>query len=123
LPAWRDTIKLSVKNPIGYGIATEKILFPVLCSDEVRKANSGQVWVPTHNDWLQILFETGFPGLILFLVWLISIIRKVKDPIKITGLIIIGMNMMFHFPLRIVQCPLIILAFLAYCERQNEFFD
>ena len=121
LPVYLKTIELAIKRPWGYGIGTFKLLFQVYCGDEIqREQPHGQTWIKTHNDWLQILFETGFPGFILFFGWLVSIIRKVKDPIKLAGLAILATNMMIHFPNRMVQSVFIILMFLAYCSQKER---
>lgn len=124
LPAWKDTIRLTLKNPLGYGIGTYKILFPVLCSDKVKKASPGQIWNTTHNDWLQIPFEIGYVGYAFFIGWIISIVQNVlkdKDYLKLAGLTIVAVNMLVHFPGRMAQCAFIILMFLAYCSQRREY--
>lgn len=120
---WIKTAELSLKHPQGYGIGTYKMLFPVMCGQKISAQQPGREWNTAHNDWLQILFEIGFPGIILFLGWLISIVRKVNDPITLAGLAIIATNMMIHFPNRQVQCAFIMLAFLAYCSQGDEIRD
>jgi O-antigen ligase len=119
-PVWIKTAQLSLQHPFGYGVGTYKILFPHLCGEAITKQQPGREWNNSHNDWLQILFEAGFPGVILFLGWLITIVRKVSNPIKLAGLAIIATNMMIHFPNRQVQCALIMLMFLAFCSRGEK---
>ncbi len=80
-PVWIKTAQLSLQHPFGYGIGTYKILFPHLCGEAITKQQPGREWNNSHNDWLQILFEAGFPGVILFWGWLITIVRKVNNPI------------------------------------------
>jgi O-antigen ligase len=121
-PVWVKTLELSIQHPQGYGIGTYKLLFPVLCGNEIRRQQPGKAWTTAHNDWVQILFETGFVGFILLLGWLVSIVRNVlkhKDIIALSGLAIVGTNMIVHFPGRMVQSAFILLIFLAYCERQD----
>jgi len=120
LPVYKKTLELSIKRPQGYGIGTYKILFPVMCGREINKQNPGKMWDTTHNDWLQILFETGFPGTILLLGWLVSIVRKIRDPVKLAGLAILAVNMAVHFPTRMIQSAFIILMFLAYCSKEEN---
>jgi len=134
ISAWKRTISLSLKNPVGYGIGTYKLLFPLMSQDLPSTIISNQekwkydntegkglAWRRAHNDPLQILFEVGFPGAILLLGWLISVFLKCyKDPLKLTGLVIVGTNMMTHFPVRMCQSVLIILMFLAWCEFKGE---
>ncbi len=117
---WLNTLELAVKHPQGYGIGTYKILFPVMCKKEIKDQNpDGRVWNIAHNDWLQILFEAGFPGVILLLGWLWTIVSRVRNPIMLSGLAIIAVNMMIHFPNRQVQCALLMIMFLAYCSQQK----
>ena len=118
LPVYKKTVELSLKRPLGYGIGTFKLLFQVYCGDEIQgELPKGRAWLITHNDWLQIFFETGFVGFILLIGWCISLLRRVKDPIKFAGLVILGTNMMIHFPTRLVQGALIIIMFVAYCSK------
>lgn len=120
LPMWNDGIQLCLKKPMGYGIATWKILYPVLCSKEVKAQQPGREWSTAHNDFLQIPFEVGIPGLILLAGWVISILRKLKDPLKIAGLMILVGTMSVHFPARLCQTVLIIIMYIAYCERKSD---
>ena len=122
---WIETAQLSIKHPLGYGIGTYKILYPVLCSRTVTKQAPGREWNTAHNDWLQMTWELGFPGMILLIGWLVSIARKVKNPIKLAGLAIIATNMVIHFPTHMVQGAFLILMFLAFCSQgeKNGFND
>lgn len=117
-PVWKETAKLIAKKPLGYGIATYKILFPVLCSDTIAAHQPGREWVRTHNSWLQMPFEVGILGFLAFLCWLTALTWKVRDPIKQAGLIIIGTNMAVHFPDRMCQSVFIIIMFLAYAKQR-----
>ena len=130
LPVWKRTAELILKEPLGYGIATYKVLFPILSEDLPSSqpvadsfswryegtSGRGMAWRRTHNSWLQLPFEAGIPGFILFLGFIISIVIKVKDPVKLSGLVILGANMCVHFPDRMVQSVLIMIMFLAFCE-------
>jgi len=119
-PVWKETAQLIIKQPMGYGIATYKILFQHLCSKEILEQQINARWARAHNDWLQMPFELGIPGFLLFLGWVGSIAWSVRDPIKQTGLIIIGTNMLVHFPERMTQSVLIILMFLAMCSMREQ---
>jgi O-antigen ligase len=122
---WVDSCRLIVKQPMGYGIATAKILYPVLCSKEVRQQQPGREWNTLHNLPLQLTFETGLIGLFLFMGWVVSIVLNVlrnKNYIQLAGLAILCGTSMVHFPDRTVNCVLVMIMFLAYCssdERQN----
>jgi len=120
LPVYQKTLELAIQKPLGYGIGTYKILFPVMCGREINKQSPGKMWNTTHNDWLQILFECGFPGLILLLGWLVSIVRNVKNPVKLAGLAIVAVNMAVHFPTHMIQSAFLIIMFLAYCSQGEQ---
>lgn len=127
-PVWARTASLAIHHPQGHGIATYKLLFPLYSQDlEASHANhkwtyentkgDGLAWRRTHNCWLQVLFETGIPGFLLLLGFVLSIVRKsYKDPRKLTGLIIIGVDMLTHFPTRMMQSVPLIIMYLAWCE-------
>ena len=122
-PVWKKTIELVSKRPIGYGIATYRVLFPVLCGKEICLQQPGRAWLQAHNSWLQLPFEVGIPGFILLLGWFVSIVRKVKDPVKWAGIAILGMNMMVAFPDRMCQSVLIIIMYLAFLEKGDKCAD
>ncbi len=132
---WKRTLELTMKHPFfGYGISTFRVIFPVLSGDiptgitplwEYEKTSG--TWVPwrrAHNCWNQINFELGhigfvlFLGLIGYLIW-----RFIKSPktilviLAMSGLVVIGTNMTVHFPTRLPQTVLIIMCYLAFCER------
>ena len=132
-PVWKRTVELAIKHPEGYGAATYRLLFPIMSQDiqPSKGANNaeweydntrgrGLAWRRTHNDFLQILFETGFPGFILFFGWIISIVVKIRDPIKIAGITILAVNMIPAFPMRMCQSVFIMLMFVAFCEIKEN---
>lgn len=119
-PVWVKTVELISKRPIGYGIGTYKVLFPYMCGAKIRDQQPGREWNTCHNDFLQIPFEVGIPGLVLLLGWIFSIVKKVKNKIKIIGVSILAGTMMVHFPMRMCQCALILVMFIAYLERKDD---
>ena len=122
LNTWSKTIELANERPwAGWGPCTYKYLFPAMCGIDSLS------WKMAHNCWLQILFEYGRIGLAVFIgyfVYLfISLFRIMSRAIFrpqavscLAGLAMISINMMIHFPTRMIQTVLIILFFLAYCE-------
>lgn len=70
LAIWRDTLKLSLQNPIvGVGLGEFHIHFPEVESEDLKSK-----WPPketivnhAHNEPLQVLAETGALGLVLWL--------------------------------------------------------
>lgn len=133
LPVWKRTVELTNKVPVfGYGIGMYKILFPIMSQDlpscvaTVGKweyentTGKGLAWRRTHNCWLQILFETGYVGFLLFLGFVLSIAWKVRrDAVAISGLAMVGTNMLVHFPTRMAQSVLVLIAFLAFCQTKE----
>jgi O-antigen ligase len=117
---WLKTMELCIKKPLGYGIGTYKILFPYLCGEKIRDQQPGREWNTAHNDPLQILFETGFVGFILLGGWIIEIIKKIKNPLKLAGLMVLLGTMMTQFPARMCQSVLIIIMFLAWCSHERK---
>jgi len=114
IPVWIESIKFSNQHPWnGWGIGTFKILYHVMSKLGTYP------WQEAHNDFVQILFEAGYPGLILMLICVGSIFRRIVKQAQwklLLGFVIILADMMVHFPLREFQCFLIVIAFLAYCE-------
>jgi len=118
-PVWVKTCELIAKRPIGYGPATYKVIFPALCGKSIRDQQPGREWNTAHNDWLQIPFEVGIMGFFLFLGWIVSVVRKVKDPVKIAGVAILATNMAIHFPTRMAQSVLILIMYMAFLEEKE----
>lgn len=115
-PVWKETIAFANQYPwTGWGIGTFKIFYHVM-----SKLHT-QPWAEAHNDFIQVLYETGYPGLVLMMVYLGSLIWKLKMQRQwklLTGLSLILLDMMVHFPLREFQCFAIVIAFLAFCETR-----
>ena len=115
-PVWLATIKLANQHPLmGWGIGSFKCIFPALSG--IR--NSGLPWKEAHNDFLQILFETGYTGLAVMLSIVGVLIYKLrKNIILLIGLGLICVDMSIHFPIRVGNTVLILICFLAYCETK-----
>lgn len=136
-PIWKRTIKLTMKRPIvGWGISSYQLVFPAMSHDlavplgtvnpgwEIENLKGNQVpALQAHNCWLQFWFELGTAGMILllaFVVWLISLsfrtFRTDRTITAMTGLIILGVIMLFHFPTRLWYSVPVFLCYLAYYE-------
>lgn len=118
LTVWKQTFETSNKRPLrGWGISTYQWAGPVFV-----KVN-GLPWKQTHNDWLQFLFELGWPLFsLLAMAWawvLALLITNANRPGAVNlliGYLAISLDMMVHFPTRMIQCVPLIICFLAYCE-------
>lgn len=125
LHVWFRSLQITFEHPFaGWGIGTYKIIFPAMCGFKYEILP----WMNAHNCWVQLFFECGIFifllvagyafGLISKLVYLVRRkIFRVKAQSCLMGLAMIGSNMIWHFPTREIQTVLIIIFFLAYCER------
>lgn len=130
--AWLKTLKLIIIDRadgsidwghifIGWGIGTYKGAFPSLGN------MGGFPWKTAHNCWLQIWFETGLAGLSVAVGYsgylIINLFRLYRRKVLraqaracMAGFMMISINMMFHFPTRMIQTVLIIVFFISYCQ-------
>lgn len=119
LDVWVRTVKMTAEHPwTGWGPGTFKFIFPAMNRDM-----NTLFWKSAHNDWLQFLFEVGYPAFFLLIFIVSSVFSRIKLPndkhaercLK-AGFMMIVCNMLVHFPTRTFQIFPLILLFLAYCE-------
>ncbi len=114
ITVWKNTIKLSNQRPwIGYGIGTYKVLYPSLSGMNTIP------WKATHNFWLQLLFETGYPATVAVLaamIWLFFLLWSIREIICLSGLVMLNVDWLVHFPDRMLQAVLIMILFFAFCK-------
>lgn len=114
LPVWGMIAKTCMQHPIvGWGQATFSPIFPILVG--------GNPFQQCHNDWLQILFETGIIGFGIIAAYTISLVKRLyirQEYILISGLVLIAVNMFFAFPMRQTQTALLMVAYLGLCENK-----
>jgi hypothetical protein len=119
MPVWKKTVELSNKKPIwGYGIGTYKLVFAPLA----RLHDTA--WKTAHNDWFEILFEAGRPGLLFIITmfsWLFFLLWYKQDWICLAGLTMIMVDMVSHFPMRMMNTVPLIILFLAFCEQRIRY--
>ncbi len=121
---WAQTIKLSNDRPLrGWGISTYQHAGPVFV--QVR----GLPWKQAHNDFIQLDFELGHPLFLLAVIawgWIIALlIRNLNRPGAINlliGIVAISLDMIVHFPLRIIQCVPLLICFFAYLDKKIKYF-
>lgn len=123
LGVWVNTFKLCWQKPLlGWGMGTYQYIFPAIGGMNTIP------WKTAHNCWLQILFETGFVGLGIAVGYtgylfsrLVSLTKrdifKKQAVACLAGMAMVAVNMMFHFPTRMLQVVLLIIFFLAYCQK------
>ena len=119
MPVWQKAIELSKQHPIaGWGMGNFKTIFPVL-----GKINDSVPYKTAHNFVVQLIFEFGY----LFTAFVVAYLLLLGARLFVNGLYgpLAGLAMivsdgMVHFPDRMIQCGLIIVAFLAYCQRRLQ---
>lgn len=103
----------------GHGLDTFLPLFPLYKHD----ANP---FPQAHNDWLQIGWELGLVGLVIFSAWSGSLLYRLHRRrmfLEFAGLMVMAVNMFFHFPQRMTQTIWLMVAFAAYCEQRIREYD
>lgn len=118
---WKEHASIAV----GTGIGTFAWLGPLLHLDSGRTA---ALFVWMHNDWIQIVFESGVIGGVLSLgVFLQSLYLARKNVAIFLGLVSYGTCMMAQFPLHYVLGQALAAALLcsAYTAPESgpHFFD
>lgn len=112
--AWTRTLELSFQHPLtGWGIGTYKDVFPAISRMNCIPYRTA------HNFIVQLIFEVGYPFVLIILVSLTAfILRLIRHKLypQAAGIIMVTCDAMVHFPDRMIQCVLIIVALLAYCE-------
>ncbi len=135
-PIWKRTVELALKRPwMGYGISSYQLVFPAMSHDLVDPLGKTEEWeienikgtqVPalrTHNCWLQYWFELGAVGMAAILVFAAMLVllffrcpRTDKTITAMTGLVILGVVMLFHFPTRLWHSVPVFICYLAFYE-------
>ncbi|MEE4112855.1 MAG: O-antigen ligase family protein, partial [Desulfobacteraceae bacterium] len=115
LDFWRDSLPMIADHPLGIGLAAFKTVFPVYHVSAVSDASMPYY---LHNDWLQLLAETGWIGLIslggAFLVFMGRSVVRIRrmdpasDPQRFflavgafSGLVALGFHSLMDFNLQI----------------------
>lgn len=116
LPMWKKSIEIANKRPLtGWGMGSYKFIFSPLAGIP------GIPYRTSHNEYVQNIFEMGYPiffGVMTFLTWLFYKLWRKKELMCLVGLTMLCVNMLVHFPLRMVACVPIVIAFLAYCVQR-----
>lgn len=137
LDFWRDSLVIVKKHPLGTGLDTFKQVFPVY---NVSSISDKQV-IYAHNDYLQLLVETGWIGFLAmvggFVIFMVKSIRKVKkmhipdDPLRfflavgaLSGLVSMAFHSFFDFNLQMpANCVYFVtlIAIVHICLWSTDF--
>jgi hypothetical protein len=74
LSAWREVLGGIVTQPLGHGFATWDFSFTI-----------GNPLTGSHNDYLDLAYRIGVPGLVAFLALPVSMIRETRQLAQRTG--------------------------------------
>jgi len=115
LAVWRSSMEMSFKHPfVGWGIGTYKGIFPALGGIHSIP------WKTAHNDWIQLIFESGYIMSITIMSYIIYLaigLYRLRAYAYFAGIVLVFSNMMVHFPSRMIQCVLIIIYILAQSQE------
>ena len=136
---WDKTYRIADKHPFaGCGIGNWQILFPDASLKGLYRADVWNVnFTKPHNEYLGVLSETGYPGLFLYILFLVSLVisaffalcqtKNRKDFLygSIVLSIFIGgcVNALFDFPNSRIEHIIwmgIFMAFLFRMITQNR---
>ena len=134
LDYWKDSLVILADHPLGIGLATFEYVFPVY---NVTSLNEAVTPHYLHNDVLQLLVDTGWPGFALlistYLVFMVRNFRQIRrmdfyvDPLKFfiaigafSGLVSISFHSFFDFNLQIPANAVYFVVLLAMVQNSAE---
>lgn len=112
----------SVNKIMGAGLGTFYIFGPALqMTDAIKKGLGGMpgfFWM--HNDWLQVLFESGIVGFFLLLMtYLTALAKSFKKPEIFVSLCVYGSVSMLQMPLRWFPLSLLGVYLIKYSFKAS----
>ena len=133
---WRDSLQIIKDHPLGIGLGNYENVFHVYN----QSLTSDKTVIHAHNDYLQLLIETGWIGffaiMIGFFIFLGKSARRIKqldfrkDPLRFylavgafSGLISMSVHGLFDFNLQIpANCLyfVVLMAILSACTRPRK---
>jgi O-antigen ligase len=136
LEIWSDSLKIVKDHPLGVGLYNYEAVFPPYN----RSTASDKTVVHAHNDYLQLLVESGWIGFLTlatgYLVFMGQCVRRMRhmderrDPLRFyiaigafSGLISISVHSLFDFNLQIpANCLyfIVLMAILSACTEHSR---
>ncbi len=136
---WKNTIAMIEDKPfIGYGLGNHQLFYPkyhdAVVVDQRIGERSKLRYV--HNDWLQLLSETGLIGLSLLLALILVIVKLTRNSyvfqtsrqnkiyvISISaGLLALSVTTLFSFPMYRSIPPFVAIIYLAMLSNLGSQF-
>ncbi len=118
---WRDTLVMSVKNPLGVGPGAFATSFPDYASEELKKTYPQKKYIVNfaHNEYLEIFAELGFPGIILFLMILFSFFKNCRNPVYVSAAGGILIHNLFSVNMRFIITAAMLYFLFALFRAEN----
>ena len=133
---WRDSLNIVREHPLGIGLNNYENVFNVYN----KSFTSDKSIIHAHNDYLQILIESGWIGFISIVSWLLLFLKKSaikikkmnaqRDPLRFylavgafSGLISVAIHCLFDFNLQIpANCVYFVTlaAILTACTQHKR---
>ena len=112
---WIETIKLAWQHPIiGWGLGTYKAIFNAL----VRGCFEAEgVWENAHNEPIEAFMEIGLIGIIPLILFAIYLLKGCRG-LALLGSLMMMFTLCVYFPAHQPHTSLLLVAFVAYRERQ-----
>lgn len=128
---WKNVIPLIKESPfIGFGIETLGVVFSERHMDQIiAEYDRRIIFDKAHNEYLHIAYSTGIPSLLVYLLFVFSIlrraIRKAKDNHMIIPIIssIVGYLVQAFFNISVVSVAYIYWIFLGILLRISIYPD
>lgn len=131
---WEKSIELYKQHPIiGVGSGNWKIAFPEVSFEGLQRAEQTTTFFARpHNDWIQILCETGIiGGLIWISIWIITLWKNItllgksqnkKETIQrsliLAGGIGFAVFAMISYPLERIEFIILLSIYVAFLHHQ-----
>jgi O-antigen ligase len=125
--SWNQTLHMVKDNPLGVGYNSWQIEMPTYCkfmSSEIREFDyRKRQTVRPHNDYLQVLAETGIIGFMFYIGIFASAMYyavKSKNVLSITGITAYMVIAFFSFPGERTFHTIVLLIFIAMALPRKE---
>lgn len=116
-----------LRNPIiGWGPGSFMVIFPIVLQPLTTSGSAIEAWDRMHCEYLQVLWEYGFVGLILLGFFLSGIIRKIRQQTSLLGsaiaaaVVAIMVDSLVFFPFQIVETALLSLTLVAFLHGDQQ---
>lgn len=129
---WRNSLSVFYANPVfGSGLGTYQIIFPKYAdTDKIKEFNGFRSINTAHNDYLQVLTDTGLIGGIIAVWFILTVFylafRSLRSPDPFsagigmaisTGILTLMIHSIFDFNLQVISNSLLFLSLIAVLSQ------